>query len=376
MRELISIIDLVEAKKEQDIGVIKKTIVDMVKVTDERSILKKVLYTLEAGNLDERIQNVINTDADAKIFLDKITSAIIDINASVEEKDKFLNKYPKGIINVSKLLDGAPHTFAELVGKGFTEELFTQLSTSLVSQGVGPGEIALAVFSPKIKWGGSSPGAGDIIVNGKNVEVKTSVKSGGRWMNPRKANMNMSAIKNAITKASGEEIPDRLGLNAWVNTFRPKINKKDLPKVCKIIGTSLFTTVDTSSFEKALETGDAKQIQDEMLRVGFNNYKNLSEFDGMLMMDVGSRTAQYFNSYDEMIGSIKVDSAYLYAPENETMPKVSLKISSANTTSDNANTRKAPTKQDDVVKNTQVSTRTRPKSTKPEVGDVGRAKRK
>jgi hypothetical protein len=385
MRELINIIDLVEAK-EEDIGPIKKTIVSMVKTVDEKSVLKKVLQILQAGNLDERVENVVKTDADAKVFIRQITSAILGIDAPIEEKDKFLNNYTKGIINVSKLLDGSAHTFAELVGEGFPEELFTQLSVSLTSQGVGPGEVALAVFSPKIKWSGRAPGGGDIVVDGKNVEVKTSIKAGGRWINARKANMNMPAIKDAIATSTSMEVPDRLGLNAWVNTFRPAINKRTLPKVCKIIGKGLFTAVETSAFEETLATGDAKQIQDEMLQTGFENYKKLSGFDGMLMMDVGSKTAQYFNSYDDMAGSIKVDSAYLYGPEGEAMPKVSLRVSDSSKTADSKgktskeqkNTTDKPVSNKDFTdKAAQIATgKSSKKSTAPEVGDVGRAKRK
>lgn len=383
MREFINIIDLVEAKEPEDIGVIKKTIVAMVKEIDEKSVLKKALQTLEAGNLDERIENIVSSDADAKTFVRQITSAIMGIDAPIEEKDQFLNKYPKGIINVSKLLDGSSHTFAELVGAGFPEELFSQLSVSLTSQGVGPGEVALAVFSPKIKWSGRAPGGGDIVVDGKNVEVKTSVKSGGRWINARKANMNMAAIKEAIATTTGMEVPDRLGLNAWVNTFRPAINKRSLPKVCKIIAKGLFTAVETSTFEQALATGDAKEIQDEMLRTGFDNYKKLSGFDGMLMMDVGSRTAQYFDTYDDMIGSIKVDSAYLYGPEGEAMPKVALRVSDSQDTGTKSATKKEkepaaePVSKKDFTKQAaKVASGSSRKAAAPAVGDVGRAKRK
>jgi hypothetical protein len=58
--------------------------------------------------------------------------------------------------------------------------------------------------------------------------------------------------------------------------------------------------------------------------VGFANYKKYSGFDGILMMDVSSQGLQYFTDYSQMSGKVKVDSAYLYAPESEAMPKVRL----------------------------------------------------
>ena len=334
MRDLINLISIVEAEETDSGSDLKKNIIGLVKTTDETPVLHKVLKTLKAGNLDERIHDLLKSDADAEGFIKQITDAIINSDAPLEEKNEFLDKYPKGIVDTSLLLDGSAHTFDEIVGKGFPADLFAQLSTSLVSQGVGPGEVALAVLSPDIKWSGREAGGGDIIVDGKNIEVKTSVKSGGRWINARKANMNMPAIKAAIENATGMEVPARLGIPAWVNTYRPAIPEKTLPEVCKTIAKGLFTAVDTSAFEEVLATGDARAIQTEMLRTGYENYKKLSKFDGMLMMDVNSRTAQYFQTYDDMLGSINISSTYLYSPEGEAMPKVSLRANLGDVNSD------------------------------------------
>lgn len=388
MREFIDILQKLTESDESDTSVIKNAIIDMVKTTDEKSILRKVLKTLEAGNLDDRIHDVISTDQDARLFLKQITDAIVHSEASVQEKNEFLEKYPKGIVDLSLLLDGEPHTFGEIVGEGFPEELFTKLSTALVSQGVGPGEVALAVMSPKIKWSGRAAGGGDIIADGKNIEVKTSVKSGGRWINARKANMNLPAIREAIEKASGIEVPARLGIPAWVNTYRPAISPQDLPKVCQIIAKGLFTAADTGKFQQALESENAVDILDEMLKTGYENYKNLSGFDGMLMMDVGSKTAQYFNDYDDMRGSIKIESAYLFGPEGETMPKVSLRanIRKPEDSKDKEEKkpeqgmrgkRAAPTKDFEKVAADIALGREKPKLTKPigNMGDVGRKRR-
>lgn len=325
MREFINMIERLVESDESDPNVIKKTIIDMIKTTDEESVLRKVLKTLEAGNLDDRIHDVIKTDADAKMFVKQITDAIVSSDASVQEKNEFLEKYPSGIIDLSVLLDGSPHKFSDFTGKGLPEELFTKLATSLVSQGVGPGEVALAVLSPDIKWSGRAAGGGDIIADGKNIEVKTSVKSGGRWINARKANMDLPSIKKTIEAASGLPVPARLGISAWVNNFRPAIDPGQLPQVCDTIAKGLFTAADTTRLERALASENAVDILDEMLRTGYENYKNLSGFDGMLMMDVGSKTAQYFKDYDDMQGSIKIESAYLFGPEGETMPKISLR---------------------------------------------------
>ena len=320
MRDLINLIQTLSETNN-----LKKSVIDMVKTTDDDKVLQKVLNTLKAGNIDDRIGAIISTDEDAKTFIKQIANTIIEIDAPVEDKDAFLNRYTKGIINISKLLDGKKHSFIELVGDKFSVDVFKSLAVTLVSQGVGPGEVALAVLSPKIKWSGRVAGGGDIIVNGQAVEVKTSVKSGGRWLNARKANMNIAIIKSTLEDITGMETPDRVNIDNWINEYRPYIkDKAELKKICKGIADALFSFVNNTSYARALETGDKQQIIDAQLKTGFDNYKEYSKFDGILLMDVNSEQSQYFTSYEQMKGLIKIDSVYIVAPEGEIMPKVSL----------------------------------------------------
>ena len=320
MRDLINLIQTLSETNN-----LKKSVIDMVKTTDDDKVLQKVLNTLKAGNIDDRIGAIISTDEDAKTFIKQIANTIIEIDAPVEDKDAFLNRYTKGIINISKLLDGKKHSFIELVGDKFSVDVFKSLAVTLVSQGVGPGEVALAVLSPKIKWSGRVAGGGDIIVNGQAVEVKTSVKSGGRWLNARKANMNIAIIKSTLEDITGMETPDRVNIDNWINEYRPYIkDKAELKKICKGIADALFSFVNNTSYARALETGDKQQIIDAQLKTGFANYKEYSKFDGILLMDVNSEQSQYFTSYEQMKGLIKIDSVYIVAPEGEIMPKVSL----------------------------------------------------
>lgn len=336
IRKLINIVSEAEPA-------LKKTVLDLVKTTDDEALLQKVLKTLKAGNIDERIVKVIGKDPDASKFVDKIANIIMNMDSPIEEKNAFLDKYAKGrgVLNIGMLTDGKPHTFLEICdGSKFTKDLFVILSTTLVSQGVGPGEVALAVFHPDIAWSGRAVGGGDVQIGSKAVEVKTSVSSGGRWINARKAKLDIAGIEKAIVDAERivytkfykqknpipRELPARLSIDEWVNKIRPDL--ANMPEVltdcAKKMATGLFNQVPNTVYVKALISGNAMQIKDAILKVGFANYKKYSAFDGILMMDVNSEGLQYFTDYDQMAGKIKVDSAYLYAPESEAMPKVRL----------------------------------------------------
>jgi hypothetical protein len=382
MRELIDLITLLES--QQNVSALKKTIAELLKTTDESSILNKVLKVLQAGNIDERVADIVGTDQDAKQFLSQITEAIIKSDANIEEKNEFLKKFPKGILDVKKLVDGSEHSFEDLVGPGFPTELFINLSVSLTSQGVGPGEVALAVLSPSVKWSGRVAGGGDILVNGKAVEVKTRVSSGGRWLNTRKSNMNLPAIKEVIEELTGYEVPARLSVDRWVNEYRPLIDKKELNNVSKIIADGIFNGVPNTAYKSAIAKGSVADIIDEHLRTGFNNYKKLSGFEGILLMDIPLKKAQYFTEYDNMKGVIKNDAVYIYGPESEMMPKVSLIATKgdADTGSATPKTKKAdkavaPKEKDFVDTAAQIATgKSTSRSRNDKSVGVGRNKRK
>jgi hypothetical protein len=230
------------------------------------------------------------------------------------------------VIATDKLLDGKLHSFSELVGTGFTLELFKQLSVELTSQGVGPGEVALAVLSPNIQWSGRISGGGDIVVNKKAVEVKARASKGGRWINARKAKLDLGTIASTITENSVSpiDLPDRINASHWVDTFRPNINPRKLKDVAKKIADSTFKFVDNSSYRDALIAGDASAVVNSYLEVGYDNYKKYSAFAGMLLMDIPTEQMQYFIDYKDMQGSISVSTTYIFAPESEMMPQVIL----------------------------------------------------
>ena len=335
MRDLINIIQIAEDPS------LKKDIVDLIKVTDSEPILQRILKILKAGDIEDRVKAVLSKDADAAKFVDTIAEMIERMDAPIEEKDAFLKAYPKGIVDIGKLLSGKAVTYSDFLGDNdFTVKLFSLMVTSLSSHGVGPGEVAFAVLSPKIKWSGQTGGGGDLQMDGRAVELKTSVSSGGRWINPRKANMNLPGIRKAIVdaeqaalqKLSGEksvpprELPARLNISTWVNEIRPNIgqDKALLQQCTKAMADGLFSHVDNSAYQKALMTSGEYDILIALVKTGYENYKKYSGFDGILMMSAEHKNAQYFTDFDQIKDRIKIDTTYLYAPEGEAMPKIEI----------------------------------------------------
>lgn len=333
--EIRKLITLIEGKMD-----LKKEVINAIQTTTDDELLQKILTALQSGNIDKKVAEVLSQNTDAKQFMSQIANTILEVVAPIEVKEEFLNKYNKGIINPKTLLDGNEHSFLELCqGDYFATEVFKVLCTKLTSQGVGPGEVALAVMSPDISWSGRAVGGGDIQVGNKAVEVKTSVSSGGRWINPRKARMDMAGIEKEITnglnlvaKKKGltpdqvPQLPARVNPTYWVNELRPVLAQDPavLKQVTKKMADGIFNQTDNSAYQNALISGTPEEIKNALLKVGFENYKAYSKFDGILMMDVNSESSQYFPTYESMAGRIKSDVPYLYGPEGEALPKVRL----------------------------------------------------
>jgi hypothetical protein len=187
-------------------------------------------------------------------------------------------------------------------------------------------------LSPKIRFTGQEAGGGDLEVDGVGfVELKTEQVSGGRWINPRKARMNIMAIKEAIETASGGmPMPPkgRINVDDWpaIRDYIKQKNPKALKPLCQLMADSTFNHVTNSMYANALLKGTVEEIRQAIVWTGFSNYKAYSGFDGLLIMSVPKRIVQYFTFISEMEGQIKVDTTYVMAPEGEMMPKISVKL--------------------------------------------------
>ena len=318
--------------REEDTATqLKSTIVSLVKQTEDAKILARVLNTLKSSGLPDKLRAAFSTDKDASKLTDKLASTIVNMEGSAEEKLAFAENYSKGFVDTKKLLDGKLHSFNELIKDRFALEVFKTFGIALTAQGVGPGEIALAILSPKVSHSGRKTGGGDVMIDGKPIEIKTKVSNGGRWVDARKAKLNLAPIKKVILEKTGIEIPDRLSIPAWTDNVRPAIkNSADLNEIVRTIATGNFAFANTANIEKALKTGDMAQIKDAWASTGYENYKAYAQFDGMLLMDAGGDwSAQYFKDFDSMRNNVSIKTVYLYAPESEAMPQVELLVKGA-----------------------------------------------
>lgn len=301
---------------------LKKQVIGMVKTAD-RDLLDRVYQTLSSGDFDTRIEAAIGQDEDASLIKDRLAQIIMSTKGTYAEKMQFLNDFNKGFINTKILLNPESSVDQFFVGNQFAKNVFLTTCRTVTSQGVGPGEYALAAFSPNIKFAGRSRGAGDLIIVGKTaVELKGKVKSWGRLIDARKMKFGMEFIREAFKMAGIEQ--DTLTVKQWL-AIRPSIiDKKTVAKLSKITVDNIFKFVDAGRkalLIKALTSGDSSAIKSAWGALSFENYKAASGFDGILFFDTISGVTKYVASSDG-IASFDVDSPQMYGPEQGAMPKV------------------------------------------------------
>lgn len=312
---------------------IKNTVLDIITNTTDKYLLDQVLTLLHKGSVLSQLGIVLDSNPVSAKYTQQITAAVYAIAAPCDQKVQWMTSFPRGILDIDLMLDRKRHSFVELLGgNAFSVELFSSLCTTLVAQGVGPGELALAAFGRDIQWCGQSGGGGDIKIGSRAIEVKTTVSAGGRWVNTRKAGMNMRDIYTTVHAALVKDSAPawtypqqhRMGIDQWVYKTRYGISTADLPAVTQRMADGLFAHVPNSVYQHALAGGNSDDIKHAILSVGYDNYRKYSEFDGLLMICMKSRTMQYFENYSDMQGNIHASTPYIYCVEQEAMPKIIL----------------------------------------------------
>ena len=315
---------------------LKNLIVQRLKTEQDRDMLDKIYQALEKSTLDERIVKALDADQDVGDKLKIFAGIVMNTQGTFTEKQKFIEDYPNGFIDVDKLrTPNQIHNFSDwILGDAFVMRVFNNLYT-YTPQGIGAGEFALAVLSPEIKAAGRAADiAGDLLIAGEMCEVKARTSSGGRFMDARKAKMNQRMVEAAFTEL-GIEIGGGISGKMWAESVRAQVDPSKLPALCEKIFEGAFAFVDKEqggALIQALESGDKAQIQHEWGMLSFANYKKMSKFESMLLLDTkASKTkanshSLYFTDINAVSAVMVAGQPYVVGPEQQVHPQMHFQI--------------------------------------------------
>lgn len=321
---------LFEYDSEMSDEELKDLIVSRLQTEEDRAMLDKIYQALEQSTLDERIQKALSQDEDARTKLEVFAGMIMNTDGTFAEKNNFIKNYGKGFIDTKRLTQqGQVQDFESwIIGDDFVKRVFNNLY-GYTPQGIGPGEFALAVLSPNIASSGRSAElAGDIVIGNDMVEVKAKQQAGGRFFDGRKAKMDQRSVERAFNEL-GIDVGKGISGKMWATRVRPQVPQDQLEPLVEIIIRGAFAFIDLSeaqSLKSALIQGDTEQIKQAWGLLSYENYKRMSKFDSMLLLDGPKRHSLYFRDSASVADILKSGMPYVVGPEQQIHPQMAFKI--------------------------------------------------
>jgi len=324
---------------------LKAQIKDKIDIETDRVTLDRVYQALDRANIDEKLLSAISRDPDMKVGVvkklkDYIIRIIMTTQGSTQDKKDFIATLEsgKGFIDTDKLLTKNQIVNIKdlLLGNNdFADKVFMELLEMPIPQGVGPGEIPMALLSPKIKIvGGSKEAPGDLQIGKKFVEVKAEKDGTPGRLSDDKVKINFSKSVDMIRKAGitdkrialypgklavkeGERV-NVVGENSVVERF--KANGIDVKPLADTIANELNAgreSKEDKKLEKALslaiQENDPKEVMIQNTKLQLGMYKSAKKFDGMLFLNVKNRDNVYsYYTEDNSFDSINIDSGTIY----------------------------------------------------------------
>lgn len=299
-------------REAENLSNLKTQIIGQVKKTDDSNLLQQIYTVLNKTGLVDRIGLVLDRDTDTKGYVKQLTNMIIDVPGTYDEKAAFVKGYPKGYIDIDKMLSGEYVRFKDLIVGDkdapieFIHRVFDSLKQVSFGGAKGPGEFGLAVLSPFIKI----TGKGDLNIGNITVEVKAAVgKSGGRVGTP--GLLSSDNIPNIIGKYIEFDPTASLNLKQLSSLLdTAQLDPRSKEKLAKELFTYIFKgKADVSEIVDAIVNN--QDPNPPYLKANYELYRAESKFDGMMLINFPAQALKYYLDPAAMSGELYSFDVYL-----------------------------------------------------------------
>ena len=295
--------------------VIGKKIKSLPQTEEAFKTLKEIedlLQNVNAGGRIGLINSVLSQipDETVRAAQRELARYIAGIDMSPTDRADLFAKW-KGdtLINHQLLLTPGKHTFAEIVNGYNSNPAIKELTDDLsrvMGYGHGKGEFVLNVFSAKI--GKGEENKGDLVIDGKSIEVKTTDVGGARFgdQEVKPGSDYFSAVanfENTIIKPLGQKFA-KSGINVGTiqQLYQTSTDKKLFAKLIKPVVKGLYPEADTSAALAALLSTNYNAAKQEFAKVSLDNYLKQKKDYGVLYIDISKNPNIFifFRNNDEL----------------------------------------------------------------------------
>ena len=330
MRNLINIIKLaeeaavqllqntnvqeLEAFKQALAGRIKELPPDDTTVKALREIedlLKNVHAGGKVGIINGQLQQL--NDPTVTAAQKELARYILSLDFSPEEREELFTLWGSDkIVNRKKLLSPGKNNLSDIISgydkpkiREFVDEMM-----HIAALGQGKGEFGLSVLSKNIN---KPQGKGDLLIDGKKIEAKTTDGGAGRFtdqeVRPGEGFEAAARKLNAFVQQSGFSMP-KSGLS-MANTVKvgQDIDKKSQTQYFKLVETVINLIFNgsqsVSPIMQAIKSGSTTAALQEYAKANFNYYMSMKDDDGVLYINLAKDpiTTVFFRNAEELAKS-------------------------------------------------------------------------
>jgi len=327
--------------------------------SETETLIDKIEVMLNDLGVGGRVASLVNRvekidDDDVKRAVRKVAKIVSTIDMTNEERETLFKKWNADkIVNTKLLTTGGTHTMEEIYRGYGTDPIITELVddfNDVQSYGIGPGEFGLSCLSKAITGIGSGKGKGDLIINKKNVELKTTNVGSGRFKDrnypstsyPKLAENFYEKYKDIIEES---KLSSTSGMNlSQLISLVQQVNNGEIIAEVKKIMVNLFRFIPEtkttlhSDVVSAISKGQLNQVKALYGRLNLDNYmyqkRGQGILDGTLFMDLPKKRMTYMTQSSDLAGSgmrLHISTTYPIAlndPGQDPYPQISIQQTS------------------------------------------------
>jgi len=265
-------------------------------------------------------------DEDVKKSVRQIAKIIASVDMTPDQRAKlFVDWKADNLVNVDALLSPTTVTMNDIY-TGYSEPHIKELVDDLqevVQYGIGPGEFALAVLSQRISGMGASAGEdggkGDLVVDGKPVELKTTRKNAARFNDRQVTTSNeyKSLVTQFFTKyadkfAELESNGTKVKVGSGMQQAHIAAFLKAVPEAQDEVGniiSNIFTNLAPvgGKIAQLLKSQDINGAMQLIAQSNVNNYlvkkRQSGNLAGILFIDLKKQTFNFIEDVQDLQGS-------------------------------------------------------------------------
>jgi len=239
---------------------------------------------------------------------------IMSLDMTPDQRDELFTLWRTDkLVNRKKLLSSGKKTFSEIINKYDSNPVIKELVDELMRMatlGQGKGEFGLSVLSKNIN---KPPEKGDLLIDGRKIEAKTTDGGAGRFtdqeVRPGEGFEVAARTLNAFVQEQGFSVP-KSGLSLVNATEIPaQLDKKQQTQYFKLVEKVIKIIFDnkqpTEGIMSAIKDGDAGAALQEYAKANFNYYMSMKDDEGVLYINLTKDpiTTVFFKNADELTAS-------------------------------------------------------------------------